>query len=83
MERFGRNDKNFQGRQFLSVQMVKDVFELRRRGLSAEDVEKRLGLAKGVVRSVEGGGVLRGVFQGEEKQQTVGQGGAQAVQGQN
>ncbi|EGO51649.1 hypothetical protein NEUTE1DRAFT_132537 [Neurospora tetrasperma FGSC 2508] len=63
MDKFGRNDKSFQGRQFLSVQMVKDVFELRKRGASEEEIERRLGLAKGVVRGVEGGGVVRAVAQ--------------------
>ncbi|KAK3388902.1 hypothetical protein B0T20DRAFT_88792 [Sordaria brevicollis] len=61
MDQFGRNARGFKGRQFLSVQMVKDVFELRKRGVSPEDVERRLGLAKGVVKSVEGGEVVRGV----------------------
>lgn len=71
MEKFGRrNSKNFKGRQFLSIQMVKDVFELRRRGVKEEEIEKRLGLARGVVRAVEGGGVVRAV--GEVKVRNVG-----------
>ncbi|KAK3489295.1 uncharacterized protein B0T23DRAFT_422039 [Neurospora hispaniola] len=61
MDKFGRNDKSFQGREFLSVQMVKDVFELRKRGASEEEIERRLGLAKGVVKGVEGGGVVKAV----------------------
>ncbi|KAK3354685.1 hypothetical protein B0H65DRAFT_562851 [Neurospora tetraspora] len=61
MDKFGRNDKTFKGRQFLSVQMVKDVFELRRRGVGTEEIERRLGLARGVVRGMEGGGVVRAV----------------------
>ncbi|KAA8636196.1 hypothetical protein SMACR_04991 [Sordaria macrospora] len=69
MDKFGRNDKSFKGRQFLSVQMVKDVFELKKRGVIEAEVEKRLGLGKGVVRAVEGGGVLRGVNQVEQQGQ--------------
>ncbi|KAK1783888.1 hypothetical protein QBC45DRAFT_474444 [Copromyces sp. CBS 386.78] len=69
MDKFGRNDKNFHGRQFLTVQMVKDVFELRGRGVSAGDIERRLGLAGGVVKAVEGGGVVRSVNVVEEKGQ--------------
>ena len=69
MDKFGRNDKSFKGRQFLSVQMVKDVFELKKRGVTEAEVEKRLGLGKGVVRAVEGGGVLRGVNQVEQQGQ--------------
>ena len=63
MDRFGRNDRDFKGKEFLSVQMVKDVLELRRRGVSAGEIEKRLGLAGGVVgrAGLEGGGVVRAV----------------------
>ena len=48
----------FEGRELMDVGMVTDALKMRARGVESEDIEKRLGLKKGVMAKLGRPGVL-------------------------
>ncbi|KAF2103002.1 hypothetical protein NA57DRAFT_71985 [Rhizodiscina lignyota] len=58
----GRGRKGVEGRQFLDVVTLRQILQLRDdRGMSADDIEQRMGLKKGVVARLGPKGMFRGL----------------------
>ena len=56
LDNIGRS--GFAGRELMDAAMVTDALRMRARGVAIEDIEKRMGLKKGVMAKLGGRGVL-------------------------
>jgi len=56
LEHVGRS--GFVGREMMDVGMVTDALKMRRRGVGEEDIERKLGLKKGILGKLGPQGVL-------------------------
>jgi hypothetical protein len=54
--------KDFEGRETMDVYMVTDALKMRQSGMSLEDIEKRLGLKKGVMAKLGERGLLEAAY---------------------
>ena len=59
LEMLGR--KGFEGRRFLRSGEIRDALVLREAGVGEEEIERRMGLKKGVVRVLAPKGILKNV----------------------
>lgn len=59
LEMFGR--RGFEGRRFLRSGEIRDILALRDAGVGEEEIERRMGLRKGVVRVLAPRGIVENV----------------------
>jgi hypothetical protein len=52
----------FEGRETMDVYMVTDALKMRQSGMSLDDIEKRMGLKKGVMGSLGDRGMLEPAY---------------------